>query len=176
MPTRQRRGGMNDQVVEIGSPGLHILLYSPHALSELEAGGDYGRHFPDGADLVDYINACKMGAIGIRWPAREYWLHFSATMDHSVIARASDHVRMGVTVSGQVLCVRASDDLFKWSTECPNEQLITLEDGVYEVTACMVPYDGEGPVRIYLHFAPTPARPELGYDRVPELFGEPPVL
>jgi hypothetical protein len=30
-------------------------------------------------------------------------------------------------------------------------------------------------VRIYLHFARTPARPDLGYFEVPMLYGEPPV-
>ena len=167
---------LNDQIVELIEPGLQILLYSPAALSELESGCDYGRRFPDGKDTVDYINECRIGAIGTRWPRQEYWLHFSSSMDQGVIARASDHARLGVVVSEGQLCVRGGDDLFRWQPQCPNEQLITVENGIYNVTACMLPFGGEGPVRIYLHFAATTARPELGYADVPELFCEAPVF
>jgi hypothetical protein len=167
---------MNDQIVELPNPGLQILLYSPPFVGELEDGQDYARGFPDGKDLVDWINECRLGAIGVRWPGRAYWIHFSSTLDQSVIARASDHVRLGLEVSRGLLCVRGSDDLFAWHSRCPDEQLITMRDGVYDVTACMVPYAGDGPVRIYVHLAPTPARPELGYETVPELFGESPFI
>ena len=167
---------MNDQIVELNRPGLQILLYSPGSLRTLEDGCDYARKFPDGKDIVDYINECRVGAIGTRWPHEDYWLHFSTTMDQSVISRASDHARLGLVVSDGQLCVRGGDDLFSWKPRCPNEQLITMADGVYNVTACMLPYGGEGPVRIYLHFAEAPARPELGYAMVPELFCEAPVV
>jgi hypothetical protein len=166
---------VNDQIVELERPGLFILLYSPAILGELEDGRDYGRRFPDGKDLVDYLNECRVGAIGIRWPERAYWLHFSDTLDHSIIARASDHARIGVVVQGKQLCVRGGDDLFRWSGRCSDEQRISLPDGTYEVTACMVPQEGDGPVRIYIHFARAHARPELGYASVPELFCEAPV-
>ena len=166
---------MNDQVVELNSPGLWLLLYSPFAVKELEEGGDYRRRFPDGRDLVDYVNACRFGAIALRFPTQDHWLHLSATMDQSVIARASDHVRLGVEVWDHQLCVRGGDDLFSWQRACPDEQLITLDNGLYNVTACMVPHDGAGPVRIYLHFASTFALPELGYHRVPQLYCETPV-
>ena len=167
---------LNDQIVELRSPGLQILMYSPPAVRQLEDGCDYARNFPDGKDVVDYMNECRICAIGTRWPMRDYWLHFSSTMDHAVIARASDHVLLGLEVTKRQLCVRGGDDLFKWDPKCPDEQLVTLDDGIYMVTAIMVPYDGDGPVRIYLHFASTFARPELGYARVPELFCEAPVF
>ncbi len=167
---------MNDQIIELNAPGLRILFYGPDALNELENGGDYGRRFPDGKDLVDYINECRIGAVGTRWPQQDYWLHFSTTMDQSVIARASDHARLGVAVSNNRLCVRGSDDLFEWTSTCPEEQVITVPDGVYNVTACMLPFDGDGPVRIYIHLAAAPARPELGYADVPELYCEAPVV
>ena len=137
---------MNDQIVELSNPGLQILLYSPDELRQLEDGGTYARKFPDGKDVVDYVNECRLGAIGTRWPRHDYWLHFSSTMDQSVIARASDHARLGIVVSKGQLCVRGGDDLFKWQRRCPDEQLITMDDGVYNVTACMLPYGGEGPV------------------------------
>jgi hypothetical protein len=172
---RAEWGRVNDQIVELNNPGLQILLYSPGSLRELEDGCDYGRKFPDGKDLVDYINECRIGAIGTRWPRQDYWLHFSSTMDQSVISRASDHARLGVLVTDGQLCVRGGDDLFKWRPRCPEEQLITMADGVYNVTACMLPFGGDGPVRIYLHFAEAPARPDLGYADVPELFCEAPV-
>jgi hypothetical protein len=144
-------------------------------MRDLEKGRDYARSLPDGRDVIDHMNDCRVGALGTRWPARDYWLHFSSTMDHSVIARASDHVVLGLEVSDGQLCVRGGDDLFAWPGRCPDEQLITLPSGLYMVTAIMLPYEGEGPVRIYLHFADTLARPELGYDRIPELFCEAPV-
>lgn len=167
---------MNDQIVELAGPGLQILLFSPGEVRELEDGGDYARHFPDGHDLVDYMNDCRIGAIGTRWPSREYWLHFSSTMDHAVIERASDHIVLGLRVTDKQLCIRGGDDLFRWQKRCPDEQLVTVEDGVYMVTAIMLPYEGEGPVRIYFHLARSVAQPDLGYNRVPELFCEAPVL
>jgi len=169
-------GAMNDQIVELHSPGLQIILYSPFAVRDLERGGQYANHFPDGRDLVDHMNECRVGAIGTRWPTHDYWLHLSSTMDQGVIARASDHVRLGIEVENGLLCVRAGDDLFDWPGPCPDEQLVTLDSGAYAITACMLPYDGEGAVQIYLHFAPTPARPDLGYDMIPELFCEAPVF
>ncbi len=167
---------MNDQIVELHSPGLQIILYSPLALRELERGGHYATHFPDGRDLVDYMNDCRLCALGTRWPTSDHWLHLSSTMDHGVIARASDHVRLGIEVTSGLLCVRSGDDLFDWPGPCADEQLVSLDNGPYAVTACMLPYGGEGAVRIYLHFAQTPARPDLGYDMVPELYCEEPVF
>ena len=96
-------------------------------------------------------------------------------MDHAVIARASDHALLGVEVREQQLCVRGGDDLFTWKTRCPDEQLVTVENGFYMVTAMMLPVEDDGAVRIYFHFAPAPAAPELGYASIPELFCEAPV-
>ncbi len=149
-------------------------MYSPAAVGALEEGKNYGVRFPDGGDLVDKTNDGSIAAIGLRWPARDYWLHFSASMDHRVVARASDHVRLGVRVAARQLCVRGGDDLFLWKKRCPGDQLITVADGLYEITACMVPGGEDGPVRIYLHFAAVMALPDLGYDAVPELFCESP--
>lgn len=167
---------MNDQIVELASPGLQILMFSPFAVGEMEAGRDYAAKFPDGRDLIDHMNECRLLALGTRWPQREYWLHFSSSMDHTVIARASDHALFGVEVRGQQLCVRGGDDLFEWQPRCPDEQLVTIEDGFYMVTAMMLPVAVGEAVRIYLHFAPAPAPPELGYADIPELFCEAPVL
>ena len=166
---------MNDQIVELAAPGLQIILYSPAAAAEFEDGGRYAAKFPDGRDLVDHMNRCRFAAIGTRWPQREYWLHFSTTMDHAVITRASDHVRLGIEVTEQQLCVRGGDDLYRWTRSCPGEQVLTVANGVYNLTACMLPFDGDGPVRIYVHLASVPARPDLGYAAVPELFCEAPV-
>jgi len=171
-----RGGTLNDQIVELQSPGLQIIMYSPVAVRDLEEGCDYAAQFPDGKDLVDYMNECRVGAIGTRWPTRDYWLHFSSTMDQTVIARASDHVLFGIEVGERQLFVRGGDDLYAWKGNCPDDQLVTLESGVYAVTACMIPYDGDGPVRIYLHFAGSVARLDLGYHRIPELFCEAPVF
>ncbi|MEQ9324255.1 MAG: hypothetical protein RIF41_34145 [Polyangiaceae bacterium] len=166
---------MNDQIVELTGPGLQIIMYSPFAVGEMEEDGDYAARLPDGRDLVDHMNECRVVAIGTRWPQRHYWLHFSSSMDHAVIARASDHALLGVEVREQQLCIRGGDDLFKWKTRCPDEQLVTIEDGFYMVTAMMLPVEGDGAVRIYFHFAPAPAAPEFGYASVPELFCEAPV-
>jgi hypothetical protein len=163
---------MNDQVVELSSPGITLLFYSPSVVRDLKKGRDYMRCFPDGKDTVDYLNECRMGIVGVRWPAQQYWLHFSSTLDHSVIARASDHVRLGLEVSDQQIHVRGGDDLVRWEPRCPNDSVISVPNGIYEVTACMVPFDPEvdGPVQIYFHFVKALARPELGYADVPELF------
>jgi len=165
---------MNDQVVELSSPGITILFYTPSVVAELKKGRDYMRCFPDGKDTVDYLNECRMGVVGVRWPQQDYWLHFSSTLDHSVIARASDHVRLGLEVSDQQLHVRGGDDLVRWEPLCCNDSVISVPNGIYEVTACMVPFDPEndGSVQIYFHFVQARARPELGYANVPELFGD----
>jgi len=165
---------VNDQIVELNQPGLQLMLYGPRAASLLEDGGNYGQRFPDGCDMVDYVNDSRFAAIGTRWPSRQHWLHFSSTMDSSVIQSASDHVRLGVEVTDGRLCVRGSDDLFRWTTRCPGEQIVSIDDGFYELTACVVLDEDSALVRIYLHFAQVPAKPELGYDRVPELYGESP--
>jgi hypothetical protein len=141
--SRRRRvpAELNDQIVELKSPGLCILLYAPSALDALQAGTDYSTRFPDDKDIVDYMNECRVGAFGTRWPTRDYWLHLSASFNERVIARARDHVRFGVAVTGGQLCVRGSDDLFKWNKRCPDEQIVTVPDGVYEVTACIVSHE-----------------------------------
>lgn len=167
---------MNDQIVELSSPGFRVLLYSPPALSELEAGGRYAARLPDGRDLTDCINSADVAAFGTRWDRADYWIHFSTSMDHTVIAQASDHVLLGVQVSQRQLCVRGGDDLFEWKPACPGEQILTLDDGYYHATVCMLPFDGQGAVRIYVHMAPCSHRPDLGYGDVPELYCVPPVV
>ncbi|MSP24582.1 MAG: hypothetical protein EXR75_05340 [Myxococcales bacterium] len=165
------RQALNDQVAELQAPGLMVLLYAPPAASDLRDGKSYATFFPDGHDLVDKLNSGEFAAVGVRWPRADYLLAFSATLDRTVIARASDHVRLGMRVTGNTVCVRGSDDLFCWS-DCPHEQRIRVADGLYEVTACMVPSPEHSLVRIFFHFALVAALPDLGYMSVPELFGE----
>lgn len=173
--SKRGRGWMNDQIVELDAPGLQLILYAPQALRDLEDGRNYGAKFPDGRDLVDYVNECRVAALTTRFPQREHLLHFSSTFDNSVIARASDHVILGLNVVGHCLCVRSGDDLFRWQGHCPDEQLLSADDGNYSVTACMLPPAADGPIRIYFHFIRVPARADLGYARLPELYAAAPV-
>ncbi len=168
------RPPLNDQVAELRAPGLMLLLYSPAAADALRLKKNYARCFPDGRALVDKVNDGEFAACGVRWAAADYLLHFSATLDHAVIARASDHVRLGLRVTSSTVCVRGGDDLFDWS-ECPHDQRLRVADGLYEVTACMLQPARDLAVRIYFHFAPVAALPDLGYLEVPELYGEAPV-
>ncbi|MCA9625191.1 MAG: hypothetical protein KC731_39480 [Myxococcales bacterium] len=167
---------MNDQIVEIEAPGLQILVHSPAFTRELEEGGRYADKLADGRDLVDHMNDGHLLAVGIRWPTEGYWLHFSSSMDHRIIARASDHAVFRLSVREQQLCVRGGDDLFRWKRRVPDEQVVTAEDGDYLVTAMMTPYAGDGQVRIYFHFARAGLAADIGYSEVPELFCESPLL
>lgn len=167
---------MNDQIVELDAPGLQLFMYAPRALGGLEDGRNYAAKFPDGRDLVDYVNESRVAALSTRWPQRSHLLHFSSTFDNSIISRASDHVVLGISVQGSCLYVRGGDDLYNWKNSCPGEQLISVDDGSYSVTACMLPLADDGLVRIYFHFVRVPARAELGYARLPELYATAPVM
>ena len=166
---------MNEQIVELDAPGLSVLLYSPTALADCRKGHCYVPWLPDGRDLVDHVNDCGLAAFGVRWAELRYFMHFSASLDHSVIARSSDHIRMGIRIEGGQLWVRGGEDLFRWDPSCPNEQIVSIADGLYDITACMVPYDASGYVEIFIGFASALAPPELGYAELPELFCEAPV-
>lgn len=165
----------NEQIVELDAPGLSILLYSPSALSELRPRQSYVPFLPDGRDLVDHVNECRVAAFGVRWAELRYAVHFAASLDRSVIARSSDHIRLGIHIAEGQLCVRGGEDLFDWRPACPSEQIVSIADGLYEVTLCMVPYDASGRVEIFTCFAPALAPPDLGYADLPELYCEPPV-
>ncbi len=124
-------GTMNDQIVELDAPGLQLILYAPQALANLDQGGNYGARFPDGCDLVDYVNRCRIAALATRFPQSPHLLHFSSTFDNNVIARASDHLILGLNIIGNCLCVRSGDDLFDWRQSCPDEQRVSLAAGNY---------------------------------------------
>jgi hypothetical protein len=167
---------MNEQIVELDAPGLSILLHSPESLSDCRKGKCYVPWLPDGRDLVDHVNDCGLAAFGVRWAELRYFMHFSAGLDRGVIARASDHIRLGIRIVGGQLHVRGGEDLFRWDPSCPQEQIVSIADGLYDVTACMLPYDESGYVEIFVGFAPNLALPELGYAELPELYCEAPVL
>ena len=49
---------------------------------------------------------------------------------------------------------------------------MSIDNGWYELTVCLIVDDDAELVRIFTHVSPVYARPELGYDVVPRLYGE----
>lgn len=103
-----------------------------------------------------------------------YVLKFREGYPKEEILNSADYVLvLGIHATGKKIFIRDLYELMDWSDDCPDEQVIEIEDGFYKIILySSLPYSqkrGDNQA-IYLYFEKTDEMPKLKYNGVPTLW------
>lgn len=122
-------------VLEVAGPG--IVFYSPASAQHIRPGSDYfSSHYLTEDQVQTHIQAGTIVGFGTGTPG-VYVLRILFGYPEDDYAQSCQFkLRLGLRVSDGVVCVRDLNDLSDWDPQCPPEQMLELEDGIYHVTLC----------------------------------------
>lgn len=160
--------------VELILDGIGIVLYSEGAVKDIEEGANYfnkeyatpnqvASHIKKG-DIVGFCTGTG-GVFNLKfrtgYPSEDIDKNFPIS------------IRLAIDVKGGKICVIDLFWLMEWSDECPPEQQILIDDGIYHMTVSTAkPKSGiwGDSQDIYIYLNRIAKMPELTWDGVPELF------
>jgi hypothetical protein len=126
-----------DKKIELQVSGLGIVLYSPSSAGSIPKGFNF---LSNGYKTVEQVQAhIQKGTIigfGTGSPGI-YVLEFHAGYPLEEYVQSCEFkLRLGLKcIEGQV-CVRDLYDLLEWDPVCPEQQILSLEEGYYHLTIC----------------------------------------
>lgn len=121
--------------IELDIIGVGIILYSEESVSHIKEGEDYFlSNYQTIDQVLTHIYDGTIVGFCTSSPGR-YILKVRYGYPEEEVLDLSDYVlRLGVHVTGGKVFVRYLYDLMEWTSECPEEQIIQLEDGYYHIT------------------------------------------
>lgn len=139
-------------------------------------GEDYlASNFWQPEKVAEHVNACQLSAFCTGSPGRFHLILTDGIYPEDVIRNAMAKIRLGIEVRDQTLCFRDLYDLMEWKSECPPDQVISIPNGFYLLTAYTeLPESGilGDNQTITIHFQYVQSRPTLVWHRVPDLSGD----
>lgn len=117
--------------------GLGIVFYSPKNVAHIPEGSDYLQtHYLTEEQVQAHIQKGTLVGFGTGSPGN-YLLKFASGYPANDVVRASEFkLRLGLHCVGGQVCFRDLYDLLDWTSQCPEEQILELEEGIYHVTLC----------------------------------------
>lgn len=162
--------------IKIFIEGMGIVFYSDYAVKDIKEGEDFfkneyenpysvGKHIRKG----DIVGFCT-GSGG------DYILKFrSGKPSDELKSKYPIGICLAIIVDGGTLYIKDLFDLMEWSAECPKNQILNLDDGIYEMRVhTTVPasgFYGDDQI-IYIHLNKVNKMPELPWCGVPPLYKE----
>lgn len=163
----------NEMQLEID--GMGIVFYSEGAIDRIQKGEDYfSREYARPEDVARHIRKGDM--VGFcTGSGGKYILKFcSGYPDEAISKEFPDAIRLAINVIGGAICVLDLFSLMKWPGECPQNQKVNVEDGIYHLTASTkLPesgFWGDNQI-IYIHLKKIDSMPQLTWNNVPYLGG-----
>jgi len=156
--------------------GLGIILYSPRSASHIEEGQDYlESEYTTEEDVQRHIQAGSIVGFGTGLPGT-FVLQFHGGYPEKRFLQGCDFkLRLGLACVERRVCFRDLYDLVDWTSECPPEQMIEMDDGIYHVTLCSNrPRSGrigDGQM-IHVYFQKLDMFPALSKHGIPTLYDE----
>lgn len=157
--------------IDASGPGL--IFYSPFSVASIRDGEDYLEiGFSDPDEVEKQALAGSLVGVSTGTSGRFHLKLFNGYPTDSEVASTQFKLRLGVEVRDRTLCIRELFDLLSWQSQCPESQIVDLDDGFYHVTLMSSePPSGilgeDQVIRIYLQ--QTPEMPKLKYNGVPTL-------
>lgn len=155
---------------------MGIVFYSDGAVKNIEEGEDFfeneyakpdqvARHIKKG----DIVGFCTGGG-------GDYILKFREGYPTDEIDEQYPiSIRLAIVIDGGRLCMIDLFWLSDWDSECPEDQQIKLEDGIYHITLNTKPPESEiygDDQEIYVYLNKVDEMPKLMWQGVPQLFKE----
>jgi hypothetical protein len=165
-----------DTTIELEISGLGIIFYSPFAVAHIKKDEEYiDAHFWEPPDVAAHVNACSISAFGTGSPGVYILRLYDGQLNARDLEAAKASARLGIEVRDNTLCFRDLYDFIRWDPECPAGQIVSMPDGFYRITVYTTPIlnDSRDGQVVWLHFEPSPQKPELAWTGVPDVSGSP---
>jgi hypothetical protein len=119
----------------IALAGLGMILYSPSSVAHIVPGEDYlSSHFWEESDVQRHIQEGKLVAFQTGTSGRFFLKFLAGYPDAARLRDAKYKYRIAIRVADSSVCIRDLYDLLRWDPDCPEEQMLALDDGIYHVT------------------------------------------
>lgn len=154
--------------------GMGIVFYSTHAMKDIAEGEDYfSKEFSTPEQVASHIKKGDITGVNTG-SGGEYTLRFrDGYPDHQIDENYPICVRLALEIKGGNLCVIDLFWLMEWSRDCPAEQQIEIEDGIYHVTLSTAQPKsgiwGDDQI-IYVYLNKLEKIPKLTWMGVPQLY------
>jgi len=130
-----RNGASREIDLEIS--GLGIILYSPASAAHIVEGSNYLRaHYVEPTEVQRHIQNGTIVGFGTASPGNFSLRFLSGYPTDARLLQARFKLRLGIRCEGGKVCCRDLYDLICWQPECPPEQMIDVDDGIYHLTLC----------------------------------------
>ncbi len=155
--------------------GMGLVFYSEGAIDKIQKGEDYfSKEYEQPTDVANHIRKGDM--VGFcTGSGGEYTLKFcEGYPDEEICKEFPDSIRLAINVVGGAICVLDLFALMCWPGDCPENQKVYLEDGIYHLTASTrLPSSGfwGDEQTIYIHLHKLDEMPPLTWTEVPYLGG-----
>lgn len=159
--------------LDLDIDGMGMVLYSEGAVQELEEGENFfEREYSTPQQVAAHIK--KGDIVGFcTGSGGRYHIKFrDGYPDESLFEQYPVAIRLALDVKGGKISIIDLFWLMDWSRDCPGEQQLCVEDGVYHLTvltarpASGIWGDGQ---EIYIYMQKLDAMPELAWEGVPQL-------
>ena len=118
--------------------GLGFVFYSKGAVKDIPIGENYlEKEYWDGEKVGDHIRKGDIVSICHGINSGEYELRFrSGYPDDKIAEKYRAHLRLFIEVVGNEINVIDLYQMMNWQDNCPKEQQIEVEPGIYHLTFC----------------------------------------
>jgi hypothetical protein len=153
--------------------GLGVILYSPHAVAHITEGSDYlGSDFTEPADVARHVMECGLTGFCTVSPGNYSLRFLNGPPEEKIFQTSHFKLRLGLQVTGGIICVRDLYDLIAWDSSCPKNQQLPMPDGWYRLTVLTsIPLSGiiGNNQQIDIFYEQTEKKPALHWEGVPML-------
>jgi len=117
--------------------GLGIIFYSPKVMVDVAEGTDYLEDkYTTEEQVQSHIQRGTLVGFATGSPGLFAFKFHEGYPNDKVLSASRYKLRLGLHCTGGVVYFRDLYDLLDWHHDCPPEQQLQLEDGVYHVTLC----------------------------------------
>lgn len=167
---------MISEDIKLFTDGMGIVIYSPKVMSSTEEGSDFlTDEFFEPSDVAAHIKAgditgfCTGSGGEFNLKIREGYPDGDISEEYPVA------IRLAIKVEDRKLSFIDLFWLSEWSNDIPEDQTITVDDGIYHLTVLTrQPESGiwGDDQDIYIYMNKLEEMPELRWEGVPMLFTE----
>ena len=162
------------RTIELEIAGLGFIIYSPFCTSHILENENYFRsgEFDNPSVVEKQALNGKLVGVSTGTPGNFIFKFCYGYPEEELLTSYEYKLRLCAKVKDNVLCIRDLYELLEWSSECPKEQIVKLEDGIYHITLLSrMPISGilGDNQKILVFLQALNEMPQLRYNGVPTL-------
>jgi hypothetical protein len=160
--------------IELPLDGMGIVFYSDGAVKDIKEGYNYFQNeYSEPKQVAEHIK--KGDIVGFcTGSGGNYTLKFRSGYPTTEIdEKYPIQIRLAIDVDGDRIYIKDLFWLMDWYSDCPKEQQIEIEKGIYHITLCTIQpesgilgYDQT----IYVYLNRLDEMPQLTWQGVPQLY------